>query len=155
IVGNVDLDKLKPFVETYLASLPSTKRKETWRDIKLEWPKGVQTKTVKKGSEPRSVLALTFHGKETWSRDTENDMLMLSEALRMRLRQVLREDMGGVYGVQAGGGISRRPRPQYKFNVSFNCAPENVEKLKQAVFDEIKSIQSKGVDDDTILKIKE
>ncbi|MFO0551580.1 MAG: insulinase family protein [Polyangiaceae bacterium] len=155
VVGNVDLDKLGELATTYLASLPSTKRKENWKDVNVQPPKGVQTKTVTKGSEPRSAFQLYFHGDEKWSRDTENDMRMLSEAMQMRLRQVLREDMGGVYGVSAGGSISRRPKQRYVFSVSFNCAPDNVEKLKKAVFDEIKSIQTQGVSDDYIQKIKE
>ena len=73
----------------------------------------------------------------------------------MRLRQTLREDLGGVYGVSVGGGITRRPRQEYKLTVSFGCAPENVEKLKKAVFDEIKAVQEKGTDAEMLAKIKE
>ncbi|MBI3201882.1 MAG: insulinase family protein [Myxococcales bacterium] len=154
-VGNVELDRLKPLVEAYLASLPSTKRKESWRDPKVLLPPGVKSKTVAKGSEPKSMVSLTFHGSEKWSRETENDMRALGEVLRLRLRQVLREDMGGVYGVQVGGGITRRPRQEYRFGVSFGCAPENVEKLKQAVFDEIAAVQKDGVTEDYVMKVKE
>jgi zinc protease len=82
-------------------------------------------------------------------------MRMLGEVLRLRLRQVLREDMGGVYGVQVGGGLTRRPRQEYRFSVSFGCAPDSVEKLKQAVFDEIAAIQKDGIGDDYITKVKE
>jgi zinc protease len=82
-------------------------------------------------------------------------MRMVGEVLRLRLRQVLREDMGGVYGVQVGGGITRRPRQEYRFGVTFGCAPENIEKLKQAVFDEIAALQKDGTSDDYILKVKE
>ncbi|MFO0569402.1 MAG: insulinase family protein [Polyangiaceae bacterium] len=154
-VGNVKLETLEPLVATYLASLPGKKRKESWRDPKVSLPLGVKTKTVKKGSEPKSMVTLTFHGTEKWTRDTENDMRMLGEVLRLRLRQVLREDMGGVYGVQVGGGITRRPRQEYRFGVTFGCAPENVTKLEQAVFDEIAAIQKNGVDPDYISKVKE
>jgi zinc protease len=154
-VGNVELGTLKPLVETYLGSLPAKGRKETWRDPKVTWPAGTQTKTVTKGTEPKSSVRLTFHGVERWSRDTENDMRMLGEVLSMRLREVLREDMGGVYGVRAGGSIIRRPHPEYTFGVSFGCAPENVDKLTKAVFDEIKTLQEKGIGDDYITKVKE
>jgi zinc protease len=153
-VGNIDLDKLKSLTETYLASLPTKKRKESWRDVKVVWPKGVQTKLVEKGSEPKSLVSLTFHGSEKWSRDTDNDLRALGEVLRLRLRQVLREDIGGVYGVQVGGGITRRPRQEYQLGVSFGCSPDNVDKLKQAVFDEIAAIQKNGIDADYITKIK-
>ncbi|MBX3229292.1 MAG: insulinase family protein [Labilithrix sp.] len=154
-VGNVELEKLKPLVETYLGSLPSSGRKETWKDPKVARPSGVAKKVITKGSEPKSRVMLTFHGNEKFTRDTENDMKMLGEALRIRLREVLREDMGGVYGVGANGGIARRPRAEYSFNVSFGCSPENVDKLEKAVFDEIQSVQAQGVSDLYVTKIKE
>lgn len=154
-VGNVDLEKLRPLVESYLGSLPSKKRKETWRDVKVQLPRGVKEKKLSLGSEPKSRVSLTFHGAVKWSRDTDNDLRMLGEVLRLRLRQVLREDMGGVYGVQVGGGITRRPRQEYRFSVSFGCAPDNVDKLKQAVFDEIKAVQQQGIADDYIEKVKQ
>jgi zinc protease len=63
--------------------------------------------------------------------------------------------MGGVYGVQVSGMLSRRPRQEYRLSVSFGCSPDSVEKLKQAVFDEIAAIQKDGVKDEYIAKIKE
>ena len=60
-----------------------------------------------------------------------------------------------MYGVGAGGSIARRPKREYVFNVSFGCAPENVDKLEKAVWAEIKAIQEHGVGDDYIAKVKE
>ena len=62
IVGNVDVAKLQPLVETYLASLPTVGRKEKWRDIGVRWPRGGQSKTVFKGTEPKSRIMMAFHG---------------------------------------------------------------------------------------------
>jgi zinc protease len=155
LVGNLDLDRTKGLLEVYLGSLPSTHRKETWRDIHVRPPKGVVRKVVTKGSEPKSAVLLMFHGDAPWSRDAQNDMQMLGEVLRIRLREVLREDMSGVYGVSAGGWIARRPRQEYAFTVSFGCAPENVEKLEAAVWDEVKTIQDHAVGEDVLAKVKE
>ena len=157
-VGNLDLDRLKTLAETYLGSLPSTSatsRKETWRDVDLRRPHGVAKKTVARGSEPKSFVSLMFHGNEKWSRDADNDMAMLGEVLRIRLREVLREDMGGVYGVSASGVVTRRPKQQYVFTVGFGCAPDNIAKLEKAVWDEIKALQSGGIGEDYIAKVKQ
>lgn len=154
-VGNLDLDRTKTLAETYLGSLPSTNRKEKWKDVNVVRPRGVAKKAIAKGSEPKARVALTFHGGETWSRDAENDMLMLGEVLRIRLREVLREDMGGVYGVSASGGLSRRPKQEFTFGVSFSCAPDNIDKLEKAVFDEIKALQANGIGADYLAKVKE
>jgi zinc protease len=155
LVGNIELDRLTPLVETYLGSLPTKGRKESWRDVRVSWPNGVQTKTIIKGTEPKSRVTLTFHGSERWTRDTDNDVRMLADVLRIRLREILREDMGGVYGVSVNGAISRRPRQEYTFNVSFGCSPDNVDKLEKAIFDEVKVIQEKGIGEDYIVKVKE
>jgi zinc protease len=154
-VGNVEPERLKPLVETYLGSLPSKGRKETWRDVGVNPPAGVKTMTVAKGTEPKAQVVLLFHGNETWTRDNANDMQMLEEVLGIRLREVLREDLGGVYGVGANGWLIRRPRQKFGFVVQFGCAPDNVDKLKQAVFTEIKALQDKGIGDDYLKKVKE
>ncbi|MGO8997295.1 MAG: M16 family metallopeptidase [Polyangiaceae bacterium] len=154
-VGTLDLDRTKSLAETYLGSLPATHRKETWHDVNVRRPHGVAKKEVAKGSEPKSSVSLTFHGTEKWSPDTDNDMRMLGEVLRIRLREVLREDMGGVYGVSASGSIARRPKPEYTFTVGFGCAPENIDKLEKAVWDEVKAIQANGIGADYIDKVKE
>jgi zinc protease len=155
VVGNVDLAKLEPLVATYVASLPAKKRKESWRDVGVRRPKGGQTKVVERGREPKSQVMMSFHGTERWSRDNENDMRALGEVLRIRLREVLREELGGVYGVSAAGGIARRPRPEYSFTVSFGCSPDNVETLRQKVLDEIASLARNGIGADYLDKVKQ
>jgi zinc protease len=155
IVGNLDLDKTKTLAETYLGSLPAAGKKDNWKDPNVVKPKGVQKKQVAKGSEPKSSVTLTFHGPETWSRDAANDMQMLGEVLRIRFREVLREDMGGVYGVGASGAVTRRPKQEFNFTVSFGCAPDAIDKLEKAVFDEIKAVQTNGIGPDYISKVKE
>lgn len=154
-VGNIDIERLRPLVETYLGSLPGAKRQESWRDVRVLYPNGVKTKVVQKGSEPKSLVSMTFHGSGQWSYDAENDLRSLSDALRYRLRQVLREDLGGVYGVQVNAIFSRRPRQEYRVAISFGCSPENVDKLKQAVFNEVKGLRDIGVGDEVIAKMKE
>ena len=154
-VGNIDLGKLELLVTTYLASLPTKKRKETWKDVGVKWPVGMHSKVVERGREPKSQVMLAFHGKERWSRDAENDLQMLGEVLRIRLRETLREELGGVYGVGAGGGLSRRPRQEYTFTVNFGCAPDNVEALKQRVLADIAVLQKDGIGPDYLEKVKQ
>lgn len=154
LVGNIDLPSVKPLVESYIASLPANKRKESWKDVGVKLPRGVKRYQAKQGKEPKSYVYVAFHGRQKWSRDAANDLDMLTEVLRIRLREVLREDMGGVYSAQVWGAISRRPRTERMVGIFFGCAPENVEKLRRAVFDEIGAIRKKGIGDDYIEKVK-
>jgi zinc protease len=154
IVGNVDAETLRPLVETYLGGLASTGRKEKEKDLGIKRPKGKTVKKVEKGIEPKAQVFLTFHGDQKWTRDDDRDIGILAEILGIRLREVLREDMGGVYGVGVWGWVSRRPRQERTLTVQFGCAPENVDKLKQAVFDEIKALQKSGIGDDYLEKVR-
>ncbi len=144
-VGNIDLAKLQPLVETYIGSLPSKGRKEKWKDVRVKYPAGKIVKTITAGTEPKSYVSLSMNQPEKWSRDLERDARVLSMALDIRLREVLREDMGGVYGVSVGAWVSREPTQRKAFNVFFGCNPDNVDKLKTAVFDEIAKIQKEGI----------
>lgn len=155
IAGNVDPVTAKPLVERWIGGLPSTGRKETWRDIGVRRPAGVKSVEVKKGREPKSSVYVTFHGPATWSRENAIDAQLLSEVMNIRLREVLREDMGGVYGASIWGGLRRRPIEEYSFGVSFGCAPENVAALREAVFDEIAKVQAEGIGETWLAKVRE
>jgi zinc protease len=154
-VGNIDPAKLQPLVETYLGSLPSKGRKEKWKDIGIKWPTKTVVKTIKAGTEPKSFVSLTMNAPDKWTRDAERDATVLSMVLRIRLREVLREDMGGVYGVSVGAWIGREPTQRRGFRVFFGCNPDNVEKLKKAVFDEVAKLQKEGVGPTYLEKVTE
>ena len=154
-VGNIDLQKLKSLVETYLGSLPSAGRKETWRDLGVARPTGIQKKIVRYGTEPKSKVSLTFHGPETYSPAAAYELGLLKEVLRLRLRETLREEMGGVYVVSVNRSLARRPRGEYSLEVRFGCAPENVDKLVKAVLDEAAKLRERGVDADTLRRARE
>jgi zinc protease len=57
--------------------------------------------------------------------------------------------------VNASGGLSRRPRQERAFVIQFGCAPEAVDKLVDAAFDEIAMVARVGADPDDLEKIKQ
>jgi zinc protease len=154
-VGNVDTAKLKELSATYLASLPSAGRKERWKDVGRKHPAGRKELKVKKGQDPKSFVMLTYPGAAKWSPEAEDDLDQLAEVLDIRLREVLREEMGGVYGAFSSGTIERRPKERYSYRIGFGCAPENVDKLKQAVFDLVAETKKNGIGEEYISKIQE
>ncbi|HSD86248.1 MAG TPA: insulinase family protein, partial [Kofleriaceae bacterium] len=154
IVGAVQLDQLKPLVETYLGSLPGKGRKEKEKDLKIKKLGGIVKKEFKLGSEPKASVQLDFHGDETWSRDKDRDMFILGNVLSIKLRETLREDMGGVYGVGAFGNIRRAPFKDRSFMVRFGCDPARVDELVKAVFDTVAKLKKEDVDADTLERVK-
>jgi zinc protease len=155
IVGNFDLAAIRPQVEKWVGGLPAKGRIETWRNVGVNEPPGVQTVTVDKGIEPRSSVRIVFHGDAKWSLENQNQIGALAEVLRIRLRETLREDLGGVYGVGVNGGITRRPEEEYTFTISFSADPKRVDELVDAVFSEINKLQTDGPSEDHIGRVRE
>ena len=142
IVGSFDLAQIRPLVELWLGGLPSSKGGETWRDVGVQEPSGVVEFDVRKGIEPKSTVRITFHGSAEWSVQNEHLIVSLAELLRTRLREQLREEKGGVYGVNVTGRIDRRPKEDYEFVVGFGCEPSRVDELVAAVFSEIEKVRN-------------
>jgi zinc protease len=154
-VGSFSPDSLRPLAERYLASLPARGRQETWRDVGLRPPTGVVERTVRRGVEPKAQTRLVFTGPFTQSRENRFALLALQEVLNFRLRERLREALGGTYGVSVSAGSARVPRSEYTATVAFGSSPERVEELVRAVFAEIDSLKANGASADDIAKVKE
>ena len=152
-VGNFAVDSLKPYIEKYIASLPSTGRKETWKDVGIRFPSGVINKEIKKGKESKSTVRITFTGTTTYSDLEATQLDQLAKVLEIRLRENLREDQGGVYSVGVGANINREPINSYSVTISFGCAPENVNKLTDLVMEEIKNMKANGGNQTNVDKV--
>jgi len=154
-VGNFKLESMLPLINQYLGSLPATGRDETWVDEGIMTPQGKIQKVVKRGVEEKSRTRLIFPGEFEYTRQNRYDMYSMMQVLRLRLREVLREDMGGVYGVSVWASMSKEPRSKYSLNVTFGCAPDRVEELTDAVLVEVKQIMNETPAPVNVEKIKE
>ncbi len=154
-VGAFKIDALKPLVEQYLATLPSLHRKETWKDVGIIPPKGVISKQVYKGIEPKSTVNVTFTGPFVWSQQNRYDFYAMIEALNIKLREDLREDKGGTYGVRVSGSPTLFPRPEYSITISWGCNPNRVDELVKEAFLQIDSLKLKPFDTLTVEKVRE
>lgn len=154
-VGNVDANTLKPLVEKYIGSLPSKNSKETFKDLKVGNLKGPIRKTVYKGKEPKSSVYLNIGGEFEFNSANRHLMNSLISVLNIRLREELREEKGGVYGVGVFPQMTKYPKPTYSVIVSFGCDPERVEELVTAVKDVMKELQTTLPSDDNMTKTTE
>jgi zinc protease len=153
-VGNIDEAKFEEYVNKYIASLPAGS-KETYKEIKINEPKGKLTKVVNKGSDPKGVITVSVPGKFDFNAKNLYMMSSLIQVLQIRLREEIREEKGGAYGVGVSPSYKKIPSPSYKVNVSFTCPPERVDELKKVVYDVFDELKSKDITDDNLTKVKE
>ena len=154
-VGNFKPDSIKPLVEKWLGGLPSTGRKETWRDTGIRPPTGVVERIVKKGAEPKARTALIFTGPFEYTRQNRYYLSALAELLNIKLREALRENLGGTYGVSVSPSATRDPQPSYRFTIGFGSAPERLEALTAAALAQIDSVKRFGTTPEYLNKVKE
>lgn len=155
IVGNFDSEGIKPFVETYLGGLPGGARQETWKDVGVRPPTGLVDVRVEKGKEPKSQVVLRLTGEAEWSLLSNYELKSTLSVLSIKLREKLREELGAVYSVGASGEIGRIPYEHFSVAVGFSCAPDNVDSLIEAVFEEMDRLKEEGPQLEDLAKVKE
>ena len=155
LVGNIVPDSVRPLVERYLASLPSSARGEQWRDIAQVPPKGVVQKVVRKGTEPRANTLMVFTGPFEYTPANRFALRALTDVFQLRLNETLRERLGGTYSPSVGGAGSRIPRQEYSIQIQFGSSPENVEALTRTVFALIDTLKAQGPTAADIEKVRE
>ncbi len=143
-VGNIDLEAMKPLVEKYLGALPSIHRSETWKNMGINPVKGVVQKTVKKGIEPKSQAAIVFTGPFQYDRPQRAAIRALSLVLDTKLRETLREELSGTYGVSVMASYTKIPDEKYSFMINFGCNPTRTDELIKAIFREIENLKTNG-----------
>ncbi|QEM06337.1 insulinase family protein [Mucilaginibacter rubeus] len=144
LVGNFNVETIKPYLEHYLGGLPSTNSKETYKNMNIEPPAGLITKTVNKGVGEKSTVQLVFSGDYDYNEANNIQVDALDEVLNIKLIERLREQESGVYAPGVRAGYHKIPGGRYTFTISFGCAPENVDKLINATMEEIAKIKQNG-----------
>ena len=143
-VGSFDVDMMKPLVEKYLASLPATHKNTGWRDLGIRPPRGVVSRVVERGLEPRSRTVMLFTGDARADREHAITIVAMAEVLQLRLAESLREELGGTYSVNVGGTVARVPVGQFTVSIDFMSDPARADALATRVLQEIEKMKAAG-----------
>lgn len=161
-VGDFDEQNIVDLCCYYLGNLPGDENavEETkYEDFKF--PKGITKETVVKGVENKGKVYIGFGGtlsaasdvNEIW-RDIEM-MEQFRSLADIKLREVIREDKGGTYGVSVYADIDGFPERTFTFEISFGCEPEREEELAEEVINVLKSLKTELVSQTYIDKLTE
>lgn len=154
IVGNVDTNKILPLVERYLGSIPAKNLVAAYKDNGVRPINGIQKITVKRGKEKQSLIFSLYTGELPYTEDFDLRAQALAEVMNIKVIEILREKMGGIYTGGCFASVAKEPYAHYTFGMQFPCGPENVDKLIAAANDEINAIKQKGPDAADLDKVK-
>ena len=153
-VGSFTPEMIKPFVETYVASLPATNTHETWRDLGITPPSGVVEKTIEMGIAPKSQVAIVFSGAFEHSPAHVLELRTVSLLLQSRLFDSIRQELGGTYSITVTPGAAKIPRPEYSVRIEWTCDPARTTTLVQRVFEEIEALKGSYISRDQLGRIR-
>ena len=156
-VGSMDLDKMKPLVETYLGALPSTGREENWKNLGIRaTPRGIIKEIARAGKEPKSSTRIAFTGDFDGIYDIkERERFRVTvPLLQKRLHDLIRESMGGTYNISVNCALTWLPAGCYIVTIDFTSDPERVNELTEAIFSEIKSFKASGPAENELADVK-
>jgi zinc protease len=154
-VGNIDADQLISQIALYLGSLPKKGQPLDFVDLGMKPVSEKLTKEIVKGKEPKSVVQIMFTGEH---QDYLSEAFLLkyfSDALDIKLIEILREKFSGVYSPSVGLSQRLFPQPRFIQYISFSCAPENVQSLVEASISEVKTMLAAGPTETDLAKVKE
>jgi len=154
-VGALDLDEMKDYAKTYLASLPSTGRKEKGLFRGDNPLPGKRNVDISFGLEEKTSVRVLFTGEAEWSPENRYLMSVVRDLLNIRMRESLREENGGTYGVGVYANLTREPTERYSTGFAFSCDPANADLLINAGIHEILDLQEKGFKVKNLEKVQE
>ena len=154
-VGSFTPDAVRPLVETYLASLPASTARETWRDLGITAPRGVIEQTVRKGIAPKAEVSIVFSGPFSYDEGNKLALRTMVMLLQSRLSDAIREELGATYSITADGQTMKYPRPEYRVRIDWTCDPARVDSLVQRVFQEIGVVQGTLLTPDRVARVKD
>jgi zinc protease len=143
IVGDVTKETIKPLLEMYIASIPTTTEKENWKDNSTSWINNKIDKDVfLEMKDPKTSVRVVIKNDMKYSLKNSILMRAMGDVLQLRYTESLREEEGGTYGASSRGSISRRPTEEASISINFDCNPDLAEKLISIVHKEIESIKN-------------
>ena len=144
-VGNMSPEQLKPLVEKYIGSLPTAKSKVKMVDDNVRTVKGgVDSEFKVKMEQPKVSVFFAFVGDSKAGIKDRMTMTYLTQALRNRYTQSIREEKGGTYGVSVSGGISTEPTGEYSVQMQFDTNEQMADELADIIVAEVKKIATEG-----------
>ena len=146
IVGNVDLETLKPMVEKYIGSLPKGKKASQVNEENLiTFAKGEVNEVVKLQMQaPKSTVVQVYSAYAPVNTKKSVALDAANYIIDMIYTKTIREDEGGTYGVGTSMVAQRSPMERLIAQIYFNTNPDAVEKLSALAVKGLKELAENG-----------
>ncbi len=155
IIGNVNIDSLKPMLCDYIASLPATGKHEDMADTYPAVRDANETHIFHhKQSTPSSLVGIYYTADIPFTAENDLKLDVLKRVLQIAYTDSVREEKGGTYGVSVNFDLGKYSKPDALLNISFRCDPARYDELVPIVYNQLKIIAEKGPNATSLSKVK-
>ncbi len=147
IIGDVKVDKIEKLIAKYLGNLPTKDREESFIDREEDYLKGNQKFIKFYNNENISNVAILYKSELPYSKKRELAIEAMSSILKVRLRELIREEKSGVYGIGVTASISRLKKNKSEVKIRFSCDPKRRAELITDIYEEIDRFKKDLVED--------
>lgn len=156
LVGNIDIEAIKPLLAKYLGGLPTIGRKEDYRIVDIDKTRGVVKKQfAQKQETPMATILSRLIGNCDYNMKNIMTVSILNQALDMVYTEEIREKEGGTYGVSCQGSLRDYPREELSLQIFFQTDPGKAEHLSNVVMEQLKKMAAEGPQAEHMKKIKD
>ena len=155
LTGNININKLRPLLCQYIATLPSNNTKETIGTYEPKLVDGKKTYIFhKKQTTPTAITTIVIKGKMEYNNRNELLMDAIGQLLRIVYTEKVREDKGGTYSVQASGDLQHHPDDEALLRIAFQTDPQKYNSLIPIVYKELEKMATEGPSQQDLDKVK-
>lgn len=155
LTGNININKLKPLLCQYIATLPSNNAKETIGTYEPKLVDGKKTYIFhKKQTTPTAITTIVIKGKMEYNNRNELLMDAIGQLLRIVYTEKVREDKGGTYSVQVSGDLQHHPNNEALLRIAFQTDPQKYNSLIPIVYKELEKMATEGPSQQDLDKVK-
>ena len=155
LTGNININKLRPLLCQYIATLPSNNAKETIGTYEPKLVDGKKTYIFhKKQTTPTAITTIVIKGKMEYNNRNELLMDAIGQLLRIVYTEKVREDKGGTYSVQVSGNLQHHPDDEALLRIAFQTDPQKYNDLIPIVYKELEKMATEGPSQQDLDKVK-
>jgi len=155
LVGNVNIDSLRPLLCQYVASLPATGRQE--KMVNNFPPVRNVNEThifTKKMNTPSALVTILYTFDLPYTPQSDLALDALRRVLSIAYTDSVREEKGGAYGVGVECEIDKYSNPNALLKIAFRTGPEKYDGLMPIVYRQLAHVAQGQINAESIRKIK-
>ncbi|MFH7017325.1 M16 family metallopeptidase [Flavobacterium sp. FlaQc-47] len=155
IVGDLQENELKSFLEKYIASIPAHNKKENFIASQPQWLSNQIKKSINlEMKDPKATVNIAYKKALPYSVSNSVYATALGKILQLKVTATVREAEGGAYSPHASSYYLREPMSEFYITFNFDCNPDLADKLAVIVKEELRKIANGDIQQEDLAKVK-